>query len=97
MKTMTILKERTKNLLILLLVAIYLLSPIDVIPDVVPVGGWLDDVLLIVLWAVFKITENNDKGIRSFLGMVQGLLTVGVLLVILFMTLCILLIMSLIK
>lgn len=96
MKTMTILKERTKNLLILLLVAIYLLSPIDVIPDVVPVGGWLDDVL-IVLWAVFKITENNDKGIRSFLGMVQGLLTVGVLLVILFMTLCILLIMSLIK
>ena len=97
MKTMTILKERTKNLLILLLVAIYLLSPIDVIPEVVPVGGWLDDVLLIVLWAVFKITENNDKGIRSFLGMVQGLLTVGVLLVILFMTLCILLIMSLIK
>ena len=96
MKTMTILKERTKNLLILLLVAIYLLSPIDVIPDVVPVGGWLDDVL-IVLWAVFKITENNDKGIRSFLGMVQGLLAAGVLLVILFMTLCILLIMSLIK
>lgn len=96
MKTMIILKDRTKNLLILLLVAIYLLSPIDVIPDIVPIGGWLDDVF-IVLWAVFKITENNDKGIRSFLGMVQGLLAVGVLLVILFMTLCILLIMSLIK
>ncbi len=96
MKTMTILKDRTKNLLILLLVAIYLLNPVDVIPDVVPAGGWLDDVL-IVLWAVFKITENNNKGIRSFLEMVQGLLAVGVLLVILFMTLCILLIMSLIK
>lgn len=96
MKTMTILKDRTKNLLILLLVAIYLISPVDVIPDVVPVGGWLDDIL-IVLWAAFKITENKDKSIRSFLGMVQGLLAVGVLLVILLVTLCVLLIMSLIK
>lgn len=96
MKTMTILKDRTKNLLILLLVGIYLISPIDVIPDVVPVGGWLDDIL-IVLWAAFKITENKDKSIRSILGMVQGLLVVGVLLVILLVTLCVLLIMSLIK
>ena len=96
MKTILMIKDRTKNLLILLLVAVYLASPVDVIPDVVPVAGWLDDVLLL-LWAVLKIMESGDKGIRSFLGAVQGLLVVGVLLVILFLTLCVLLIMSLIK
>lgn len=96
MKTIPMIKDRTRNLLILLLVAVYLASPVDVIPDVVPVAGWLDDVLLL-LWAVLKIMESGDKGIRSFWGVVQGLLVVGVLLVILFLTLCVLLIMSLIK
>lgn len=96
MKAITMIKDRTRNLLILLSVAVYLTSPVDVIPDVVPVAGWLDDVLL-VLWAVLKIMESSDKGIRSFLGAVQGLLVVGVLLVVLFLTLCVLLIMSLVK
>jgi uncharacterized membrane protein YkvA (DUF1232 family) len=34
------------RLLILLLALIYILSPIDIVPDVIPVAGWLDDVIV---------------------------------------------------
>ena len=39
-----------KGLLILIL--LYSISPVDVVPDVVPLLGWLDDatLLLILLW-----------------------------------------------
>ncbi|MEQ1768748.1 MAG: YkvA family protein [Devosia sp.] len=40
---------------LMLLVPLYLVSPIDFIPDVVPVLGWLDDVVvipLLVSWIV---------------------------------------------
>jgi len=96
MRTITKIKDGAKNLLILLLVTAYLISPIDMIPDAVPIAGWLDDVLL-VSWAVLKIMGSSDKDIRFVVGAVQGLLFVGILLVILFLTLCVLLIMSLLN
>ena len=42
---------------------IYTLSPVDVIPDIVPVVGWLDDltgwgiVLALTAWTVTKVVE----------------------------------------
>lgn len=36
----------------ILLAILYIVSPIDLVPDVVPVVGWLDDVA--VLFAAFK-------------------------------------------
>jgi uncharacterized membrane protein YkvA (DUF1232 family) len=32
--------------LILVLALLYIISPVDVIPDVIPVVGWADDVLV---------------------------------------------------
>ena len=44
---------------ILALSFLYLISPIDIIPDVVPVAGFLDD-LLVVLLSLRSVT--NKKG-----------------------------------
>ncbi len=40
---------------LMLLVPLYLISPIDLIPDVIPLAGWLDDLIvipLLVSWIV---------------------------------------------
>ncbi len=43
---------------ILVVLALYLLSPIDLIPDVVPVAGFLDDLLLLLL-GLAKVTQGK--------------------------------------
>lgn len=51
-------------------VIVYLVSPVDLIPDVIPIIGWIDDIVLIPLvvsWIVSKLPSNasNDDGGRS--------------------------------
>jgi uncharacterized membrane protein YkvA (DUF1232 family) len=49
-------KENWKRGIIAILAILYVLSPLDLIPDVIPVVGWLDD-LGVLAWAaryVFK-------------------------------------------
>jgi len=38
-----------RDLLIVAIVLLYIISPIDAIPDVIPVIGWLDDVAVLGL------------------------------------------------
>lgn len=38
-----------KKVLLVLACIVYVLSPIDLVPDVIPIGGWADDVLAIAL------------------------------------------------
>ena len=35
-------------LIIVLITAIYVLSPIDIIPDIVPIVGWIDDIIVVI-------------------------------------------------
>ena len=45
---------------LMLLVPLYLLSPIDLIPDVIPVLGWLDDLVVVpmlVSWIVRMLPQ----------------------------------------
>lgn len=41
--------ESKKHGLILLCAALYVVWPIDILPDLVPVGGWLDDIVALIL------------------------------------------------
>ena len=45
---------------LMLLVPLYLLSPVDFIPDVIPVLGWIDDIIvipLLVSWIVSMLPQ----------------------------------------
>lgn len=49
---------------LMLLVPLYLLSPIDIIPDFFPVLGWLDDVIVIpflVSWITSMLPQKPQK------------------------------------
>ncbi|MDR1695762.1 MAG: DUF1232 domain-containing protein [Endomicrobium sp.] len=48
--------------IILLVAVIYTISPADAIPDVVPVGGWLDDIIInaaAILNLIIKYRKRN--------------------------------------
>lgn len=45
---------------LMLLVPLYLLSPLDLIPDVIPIAGWLDDMVVVpmlVSWIVSMLPK----------------------------------------
>ena len=45
----------TRLIIALLLGGIYLVSPIDIVPDVIPLAGWIDDIM--VATAVFRLAR----------------------------------------
>jgi uncharacterized membrane protein YkvA (DUF1232 family) len=49
---------------LMLLVPLYLISPIDLIPDFIPLAGWLDDLVvipLLVSWIVSLLPHETDR------------------------------------
>jgi uncharacterized membrane protein YkvA (DUF1232 family) len=56
---------------LMVLVPLYLLSPIDLIPDFIPIAGWLDDIIIVpmlVSWIVSLLPQNAARPSRSHNG-----------------------------
>ena len=53
---------KLRAVIVLVLIFAYIISPIDVIPDYIPVAGWLDDLVIVPLGLalVRKITPGID-------------------------------------
>lgn len=52
-------QAKWKRAIIALLAFLYIISPLDLIPDVVPVIGWLDD-LGVLAWAARQVFFKRD-------------------------------------
>ena len=52
-------QARWKRVIIALLAFLYIVSPLDLIPDVIPVIGWLDD-LGVLAWAAKQLLFNKN-------------------------------------
>ncbi len=52
-------QAKWKRLIIVLLAFIYIVSPLDLIPDFIPVIGWLDD-LGVLAWAAKQVFFNKN-------------------------------------
>jgi uncharacterized membrane protein YkvA (DUF1232 family) len=49
---------------LMLVVPLYLISPLDLIPDFIPIAGWLDDLVIIPLlvsWIVSLLPQETDR------------------------------------
>jgi uncharacterized membrane protein YkvA (DUF1232 family) len=49
---------------LMLIVPLYLISPLDIIPDFIPLAGWLDDMVvipLLVSWIVSLLPQETDR------------------------------------
>jgi uncharacterized membrane protein YkvA (DUF1232 family) len=52
-------QAKWKRAIIALLAFLYIISPLDLIPDVIPVIGWLDD-LGVLAWAARQVFFKKD-------------------------------------
>jgi uncharacterized membrane protein YkvA (DUF1232 family) len=60
---------------LMLLVPLYLVSPIDLIPDFIPIAGWLDDVVvipLLVSWIVSLLPHEMPRRSRTGSTVIDG-------------------------
>ena len=48
----------------LLAVLIYVMSPIDLIPDIIPISGWVDDLVVLVI-GLNKFLETENPEVRA--------------------------------
>lgn len=57
-----------------ILAGLYMVSPVDILPDVIPVAGWVDDLLITVtggLNLIQSYVKEGNETLASILGMVK--------------------------
>jgi len=58
---MTMKLQKVTNTIIILFAVMYFLSPVDIVPDVVPAAGQLDDILIPLLIALLGGFFNGQE------------------------------------
>ena len=56
------------------LAVLYMVSPVDILPDVIPVAGWVDDLLITVtggLNLIQSYVKEGNETLASILGMIK--------------------------
>lgn len=74
----------------LILGILYAVSPVDILPDVIPVAGWIDDLVFTgtgVLNFIQKEVEKTSQTLASILGVFKGILFILGIIVILLIAL----------
>ena len=61
------------------LAVLYMFSPVDILPDVIPVAGWVDDLLITVtggLNLIQSYAEESNKTLASILATVKWIVII---------------------
>ena len=55
---------RFKQILLILGALLYVVSPVDLAPDLIPAVGWLDDLIVLglLLWFLSRVRVDPDRG-----------------------------------
>ncbi len=55
---------RFKQILLILGALLYVVSPVDLVPDLIPAVGWLDDLIVLglLLWFLSRVRVDPDRG-----------------------------------
>lgn len=88
-------KGRTYKALIILLSIIYVISPIDLVPDVPPVG-WSDDIAVLLL-TLFYVLQGKDDVFSNLFSTLRWAVALGGILIVLLLALLVLVAVSLIR
>ena len=74
---------------------LYSVSPIDIIPDFIPVAGWADDILALGTSALNLLqvyTQNSNEALSSILKILKYILLIGWIVIVLILVLIALLV-----
>lgn len=75
-------------IILAILGVLYGVSPVDILPDVVPVGGWIDDIVITgggLLNLAQAYTQDTNKSLAKIIGLAKWLILIlgGILIVVL--------------
>lgn len=65
MKNNVMINNRTAKIAIGILLLAYILSPVDLVSDVIPVAGWLDDLMAAVILAKNLYSMFGEKNVQE--------------------------------
>lgn len=79
----------------MVLAILYSLSPIDIVPDVLPIAGWADDILVLGTSALNLLqtyTQNSNATLSAILKVLKYILLLGGIVIVMILVLIVLLV-----